>query len=231
MADDKRSCLCLIGARGGSCRVPGKNRQEVGGTPLYRNALRAAVESGVCRAVVLTTDDAQILAGGAVPGVVTDERPASLAGDTPSMWDVLGELTERRSELFARGEDIMLLTPCHPLRSPARVREAWELFVSSGAEALVSVTRYPSPPEFRLSLEDGRARRDWTGLVRAAERPVSFYPNGAITIVSQRTFIEHRSPYTGNTAAFEMPWPEGLDIDEPDDLALARRLWDGGFGW
>ena len=164
MGRDERSCLCLIGARAGSRRVPGKNRLEVGGTPLYKNALSAAVESGVCRTVVLTTDDPEILADGAMPSVVVDERPASLAGDAPSMWDVLDELMRRRPEFFAHGEDIMLLTPCHPLRSPAHVRAAWERFVSCEAESLVSVTRYPSPPEFKLGLEEGRVRRDWSGL-------------------------------------------------------------------
>ncbi len=144
------------------------------------------------------------------------------------MWDVVEDMMRRRPKLFEQGGAIMLLTPCHPFRTAYHVRMAFEQFRASGADALVSVTAYPFPPELRLSVNNNRVTRDWDGLVRAGDHLVSYYPNGAVTILTQEAFMTHRSPYTGNTTAFEISWPECLDIDEPGDLELARRLIDSG---
>ena len=54
--------LGIVPARGGSRRMPGKNLAEVGGRTLVRRALDAAVASGRLDPVVLSSDDAAILA-------------------------------------------------------------------------------------------------------------------------------------------------------------------------
>jgi len=64
-------------------------------------------------------------------------------------------------------------------------------------------------------------------VARPAEHPTAYYPNGAISIMTQKAFTIHRSCYTDVTVAYEMVWPDCLDIDEPEDLELARRLAGG----
>ena len=52
--------LGLIPARGGSKRVPGKNVRLLGGKPLIGWTIEAALKSGVCSELLVSTDDENI---------------------------------------------------------------------------------------------------------------------------------------------------------------------------
>jgi CMP-N-acetylneuraminic acid synthetase len=98
------------------------------------------------------------------------------------------------------------------------------LYVESGAEALVSISQFPFPPERALQLQDGRVIRTWTGLARRGEHSQQYYPNGAITFVDLAYFRAHKDFYPKHTAGYLMDRISGLDIDYPQDLALAEKL-------
>ena len=81
--------LAIVPARGGSKRLPGKNIKVLGDRPLIAWTIEAAQQSGVVADVVISTDDQAIADvalkfAGNVPGM----RPAHLATDTASSFDV-----------------------------------------------------------------------------------------------------------------------------------------------
>ena len=218
----------VIGARAGSKRLPGKNRQEVGGKPLYVRAVEAALDSGVVDHLVLSTDDEEIMtAAQEIPGLKLTRRPPKLADGRTPMWRVLEELLPREEEEHGPFGSLIMLSPCHPFRTAKHVREAFEIFVSTRAESLVSLTPFPAPPGLALRIEDGWVRRDWKGLVRSDEHPTAYYPNGAVIIMRLEALRHYGHCYTKHAAAYELPWPYCLDIDETADLELARRLAEG----
>lgn len=53
---------CIIPARGGSRRIPGKNKRLFDGKPIICRAIDTAMESGMFHQVVVSTDDDQIRA-------------------------------------------------------------------------------------------------------------------------------------------------------------------------
>ncbi|MCI6565540.1 cytidylyltransferase domain-containing protein, partial [Campylobacter sp.] len=53
---------CIITARGGSKRIPRKNRKDVLGKPIIAYAINAALESKLFSEVMVSTDDDEIAA-------------------------------------------------------------------------------------------------------------------------------------------------------------------------
>ncbi len=119
--------LCLIPARSGSRRLPGKNWLEVGGRSLVQRAADCAIAAGFTPHIV--TDAPERCA---IPGAVVMREPDELAGDDVDMIRVV--------QWALRDEDaVILLQPTSPLRSPEDVRGAWRTFRKSGCDAVVSV--------------------------------------------------------------------------------------------
>jgi CMP-N-acetylneuraminic acid synthetase len=212
----------LIVARKGSCRLPGKNRLELAGKPLYAWTIGAALESGVFADILVSTDDPEILQGARDLGVRTHERPKELADSETSVPQVIVKMAEQ-DILDARHDGICLLSPCHPFRSAGHIREATAVFDRTSADSLVTISEYPCPVGLGLRLEEGYLSTP-PGLVRKAEHEASYYPNGAIVCLDRERFLEHQAIYTDQTVGSILPWPFSLDIDTAKDLELAQLL-------
>ena len=74
--------ICLIPARGGSKRIPGKNIKLLGVKPLISYTIDAAIESNIFDQIYISSDDNNIIEYAKSKNVLIDERPKKLAGDT-----------------------------------------------------------------------------------------------------------------------------------------------------
>ncbi|MBW2619319.1 MAG: hypothetical protein JRC92_10635 [Deltaproteobacteria bacterium] len=205
--------------------MPGKNKARLHGRPLYAWTVKAALAAGVFSAIIFSTDDGEIIEElKGQPQLIVDARPKKLADAQASMWEVGEYVLGRYPAAASAAGSVCFITPCHPFRTAGHISQAFQRYTDSAADALVSVTEFPSPPSLFLELVEGRLKRNWEGLIRGAEHPTRYYPNGAITIIDQALFRVHKNPYSSHTIGFEMDWPDCLDIDQPKDLELARRL-------
>ena len=86
----KKHSLAIITARGGSKRIPGKNKKAFCGKPILLYSIDAAIRSGLFDEVMVSTDDEEIAqlaikAGAQVPFM----RSAETANDYASTDDVI----------------------------------------------------------------------------------------------------------------------------------------------
>ncbi len=221
-------CVCIVGARKGSRRLPGKNRLALGERPLFKIALEAARKASIFEKILFSTDDEEIsiqLNRENDEDVLVDRRPASLADDRASMIDVGVYLLEKYRSILGTPHVLCFLSPCHPFRTARDIVSAYRLFTSRDALSLISVTRFPFPPELAVQVEHHRVQRNWEGLVRTGDYGRSYYPNGAVSFVKYPYFMTRKSLFSEDTAAYEMEWPHGLDIDYEEDYLLAQRIF------
>ena len=54
------NAVAIITARGGSKRIPGKNIREFMGKPMLVYGIEAALQSGIFREIMVSTDDEEI---------------------------------------------------------------------------------------------------------------------------------------------------------------------------
>src|SRR5688572_2398624 len=110
----KMSSLCLIAARGGSKRLPGKNIMPLAGKPLIVHSIEQARKSGVCDVIAVSSDNQEILdaSSGADLKIM---RPAELATDSASSLDVILHALKTAEKNF---DIIIYLQATSPLRLP-----------------------------------------------------------------------------------------------------------------
>lgn len=236
------NALAIILARAGSKGVPGKNLADVGGRPALEWSIRAALDALPPFAIFVSSDAPDALALATRLGVGALHRPAELATDTARIDDAaraaVGQLEARGSVELIPARPIVILYANVPIRPAGLIARALALLASTHAD---SVQSYGGVGKFhpwwtaRLDPESGRVS-PWEGDVlnhntfRRQDLPPAFVPDGGVLVVTRRAlFLEISGVAPGPHAFFGSDRrgiinPEGsvIDIDTPEDLALAR---------
>jgi CMP-N-acetylneuraminic acid synthetase len=223
MIGEKR-VLAVVPARGGSKGIPGKNLKVIAGRSLLHRTLDQALKSSVVDEVVVSSDDAAILQHATeIDGVRTIARPDDLATDESAMWPVVLHALDNSAEF----DIVVLLQPTSPLRLPSDIDDAISLLVDKGAHSVMSVCESATSPYWMFTIdEDGKLRRVLPKVPVATrqELPACFEINGAIYAVSTRWFRQSQVFVDEETLAYVMPRERSIDVDTPEDLAVAAHL-------
>jgi len=220
--------LGVVPARGGSKGIPRKNLVELGGKPLVQHSIDAGLASERLDAVVLSSDDPEIIDVGARLGCAVVVRPAPLSTDDASTLDaVLHAIGYVERELELRPESVVLLQPTSPFRTSSDVDGAIAAFERSEADTLASVVPVLQHPCDCVHVVEGRLERA-VPLPRVNARrqdlPEFHYIDGAIYIARVEylrtvgVFVDER------TATFVLEQSHGVEIDDAHQLDVARGL-------
>lgn len=223
MIGDKR-VLAVVPARGGSKGIPGKNLKVIAGRSLLHRTLDQAMKSSVIDDVVVSSDDAEILRHATdVDGVRTITRPIDLASDDSAMWPVVLHALDNSTKC----DIVVLLQPTSPLRLSSDIDSAVSLLVDKCADSVMSVCESATSPYWMFTIDDeGKLRRVLPKVPAATrqELPICFEINGAIYAVSARWFRQALAFVDDETLAYVMPRERSIDVDTPEDLAIAEFL-------
>jgi len=226
--------LGVITARGGSKSIPGKNLKTLGGKPLIAYTIDAARESGVFDRTIVSTDDAAIASvarelGCELPFV----RPAALAVDETRHLDVMEHAVGTLRDQGYVADAVMILQPTSPLRRPEDIRASVELLEASGADSVVRVSGVPAHynPMRTLRLDAGGFATLFvtgapvrTRINRRQDMPDAWTMNGAVYLFRTSVILAAEpSLYGDSVAAYVMPEPYGISIDDLADWAHAER--------
>lgn len=227
--------LVIIPARGGSKRLPRKNVRLLGGRPLVKWSIDAALAAQVFCDVLLTTDDEEIAAIGREAGALVPWlRPAELATDTANTIDVLKHALNWYEADRGSVDVVVLLQPTCPFRRKESVLGALQLFLEqpSGVDrpTVVSVSPASVPPEWCFRIETSTSVMQpvlgWLELgKRSQDLQTAVQLNGSIYIASSATIRAGRQLIKPGSLAFLMPNPEeGVDIDTEGDWMMAEAI-------
>lgn len=224
--------LALIPARGGSKGIPRKNVAMLGDRPLIAWTIDAALQAACFDHVVVSTDDPQIaevaqLAGAEVPFL----RPSEFSGDAAPALDVIAHALAHFSQAGQAFDAVAYLQPTSPFRTARQLAQAHRQFIEAAPDTLVSVMAVPHnmSPGSLMHTVDGPGS-PWLQsphgqTLRRQEKESLFARNGpAILIMSASDVVERTRLYGERVLGFEMDRLSSLDIDDPMDLEIARRL-------
>jgi CMP-N-acetylneuraminic acid synthetase len=221
--------LAVIPARGGSKRVPGKNIRSLGGRPALAYTIEAALQSGLFRTVVVSTDSEAIASiaraeGAEVPFL---RRPALATDDVPVSSATIDAL-ERLDPEGQTYRAVAQLMPNCPLRTADDVRSSWAQFDCGEAPAQLSVTRFgwQNPWWAFRRNEDLTVAPLFPDRITAPSQtlPELFCPTGAIWWAGSAVLRGARTFHVERRTGWEIPWEHGVDIDTEDDWRLAEVL-------
>jgi N-acylneuraminate cytidylyltransferase len=222
--------LAIIPARGGSKGLPGKNIKLLNGKPLIGYTIEHALEADRLTKVVVSTDDTEIRSMAIVAKAEAPFlRPAYLAQDNTPTLPVVQHALQYYLEQGERFDAVCLLQPTTPFRKKGLIDQAIEKFISTGADALVSVV--PVPHEFNphwvfepnglgfLTIATGEKEI----IPRRQELPHAYARDGAIYLTKSSVILENNSLYGDQLTYIENDPEYYVNIDTQADWELAEK--------
>ena len=230
----KLTKVALIPARSGSKRIVNKNISDLCGHPLLAYSIVSAIQSGIFDAVICATDDHQYAEiakhyGAEVPLL----RKKNTSGDkSPDILWIKWILEVLQAE--GREFDVFsILRPTSPFRKVSTIHSAWELFVNSpNVDSLRAVEKCKQHPAKMWKicgdimypiLPFDTLDTPWHSS-QYASLPEVYVQNASLEIAWVRNVIEKGSISGNIIKPFITNDLEGYDINEKEDLELAKIL-------
>jgi CMP-N-acetylneuraminic acid synthetase len=223
--------LGIIPARGGSKGVPGKNIKLLNGIPLLQYTSEIALESQYLTAVILSSDDTQIIKVAKSLGIqVPFLRPEELAQDTTPTIDVIIHALQWYENEAVFFDAVCLLQVTSPFRTIDFLNKAIAKFIESGCDSLVSVQKVPHEynPHWTFEVKAEGNLKIATGedqiISRRQELPDVYHRDGSIYIMKTEVLLQQYSLYGKNTSFIESPHEFYVNIDTLADWEKAEQM-------
>lgn len=220
--------LAIIPARSGSKGLKDKNIKLLNDKPLIAYTIEAAVESAQFDVVHLSTDSDEYAEIGRSFGAECDFlRSVHNSRDIAQTCDVVSEVVAKYSELGCYFDTITILQPTSPLRNSQDIRNAFELYRSKNALAVVSVCKSDHPIDWFHRLSQKGSMEDFSSLndsKRRQDSGVRYRVNGAMYIMQNKVASDMSKLYGERTYGYIMSRMSSIDIDDEFDFAIAECL-------
>ena len=223
----KSKVIAVLLARGGSKGVAHKNLQMIGGLTLVRNTLETACDSGVFDKIILSSDDPNILREAHGLNVKVHERGYCSSNDRATSEEGLKEVFLD----FEISSGVCFLLQCTtPFISSVDFQNMYELalgnpdctIVSGYVQAmhhwLYNTSTKTIQPINAMMLNRG-PRQDNKSL---------FIENGGAYVFPISGFLSKHNRFMRDVIPYEMTRYTSVDIDDADDLDVARFLFSKG---
>ena len=135
--------ICIIPARGGSKRIPGKNIKLFSGKPIIAYSIEAALKSRLFEEVMVSTDDAEIAGiakelGANVPFFRSEKN----ADDHATTADVLEEVLLEFNKLGKEFKNACCLYPTAPFVTSDSLKKGKNKLKVSDADTVFPVNNF-----------------------------------------------------------------------------------------
>lgn len=213
--------VAVIPARGGSKGIPRKNLREVGGKPLLRHAIDAALGAKGIDQVWVSTEDAEIASLARQWGAQVANRPAEIAGDTASSESAIIHTLEYIQAMQGSIPERTVFIQCtSPLTLPTDLEGLLGL-LDTGYDCAFTASRF-----FHFVWKNGKGlNHDSSIRQRRQDREPEYLESGAAYAFGSASFLKSKHRFFGKIGIFEVPVARSIDIDEPLDLAVAETLF------
>lgn len=218
--------ICIIPARGGSKRIPGKNIKDFAGKPIIAYSIEAALSSGLFDEVMVSTDDAEIASiaekfGAKVPFFRSEKN----ADDNSTTSDVLVEVLMEYSNGGRKFISGCCLYPTAPFVTVESLEEGKRILTESGTDTVFPAVKFGYPVWRGLRKDgDGTVEMIWKEYLNSRSQDLEevFHDAGQWYWFDVERFLSNKKLFTNNTKAIELSPLEVQDIDNMHDWQLAE---------
>jgi N-acylneuraminate cytidylyltransferase len=222
--------IAIILARGGSKRLPRKNVLDFHGKPMLAWSVEAALTSEQFERVLVSTDDEEIARVGRKFGAEVPFLRSSAADDIASSSQASLIALRQAEQYWGEEYDSVsqLMANC-PMRSSDDILDAVRNFEEQRAESQLSCFRFGwMNPWWAMKLSEGGhpvPLFQEALTARSQDLPQLYCPSGALWIARTRALKECGTFYTPKRIAHQMHWMSAMDIDDSEDLEMAKSCY------
>ena len=221
--------LAIIPARGGSNGIKNKNIKNLCGNPLIAWTIQRANKSKFIDKVVVSTDSKKIASvakkyGALVPFI----RPKKYATDKAHDFVVLNHAINFFKAKGEKFDYVLMLQPTSPLRELKDINNSIKKTLKENIDSLVSVSKVETQhPRFIYSIKNKDSlvpflKKNDNPAMRRQDIESLYFLDGSIYISKIKTLMKYKTFYHNKTKAYEVPKWKSLEIDDIEDLNLAK---------
>ncbi len=218
----------VIPARKNSKSVKNKNRHIINGKPLVEYTLKQSLLSKV-KLKFIITDDEKIKKISKKYKFNTDyKRPKSTSTDKSSTVETLIHFVKSTISKY-QYDYLIVLQPTSPLRISKDIINSIKILKREKSLSLFSICKNSEHPYENIILKKDKK---WKYLFKEASKfhrrqdynLNPYFINGAIYIVSKNFLLKKRKIYSDKHSLYIMPKSRSLDINDLDDIEIAKKL-------
>lgn len=218
--------IAIITARGGSKRIPRKNIKPFLGKPIIAYSIETAIQSGLFKDVIVSTDDAEIAEiaikyGASVPFMRSNENSNDYAGTA----DVLLEVIEQLKQVGKNYENICCMYPTAPFVSTDSLTKAFSLLKERNYTTVFPVCAFSYPVLRSLKIDsDNKVKMNWPENLnkRSQDLEPLYHDAGQFYWANANLFNQNKKLFTDNSGVIILDELEVQDIDNEIDWKLAE---------
>lgn len=222
--------LAVIPARGGSKRIPRKNIIDFKGKPLIAYTIEAALKSHLFDDVLVSTDDEEIAEVSRKLGAFLPFLRREKADDYSNVSEVTIHVLEQLERRLGKTYDsVALLLPNCPLRDYHIILDAFNQFHTKNRKFQISAFKYGwMNPWWAHTIDGEKAQKVFTQTTtkRSQDLPEAYCPTGAIWIAKVEELKKANTFYGPDYSFFQMNWKKAVDIDDYEDLEMAKIIFE-----
>lgn len=223
--------LAIIPARGGSKRVPNKNKKKLNGKEIVRYAIEATLNSKIVSTIIVSTDDEEILKiAKEYDNIIPIERPQEISGDKASAISYVQHAIAYMEQNFSLIYDIIVIVqPSSPFTSGMDIDNTIMLLEEKqDADSAVSVMKLDHaihPVKLKIIVENELIPylEEEKGRMADYDLPELYVRNGSV-YVSKIENIKRNKIIGDKCLGYVMPRERSIDINDPIDFVFAEFL-------
>lgn len=219
------AAVAIITARGGSKRIPKKNIKNFCGKPIIAYSIEAAIESGLFDKVMVSTDSDEIAEiakryGAEVPFMRSEKTSNDYADTSDVLLEVLAEY-EKRGSTF---KEFCCIYPTAPFVTPVKLKESYELLISTDAANVVPMVPFSFPPQRGLVKRGDYMEPAYPEYIeyRSQDLEPILHDCGQFYWCRVEDFKKNQDLLYNKTVPYLVPETEVQDIDNQSDWLLAE---------
>lgn len=222
------SSIAIITARGGSKRIPGKNKKDFLGKPIIYYSIKAALTSGLFEEVMVSTDDEEIAeiarkAGANVPFMRSGDTANDFATTDDVLMEVL-EVYEKRGQTF---DYMACIYPTAPFVTAKKLQDAFRVLKDNNASGVMPVVSFSFPPQRGMVVKDGRLTYCYpeNAMKRSQDLETVYHDCGQFYFYRTEEYRACRGDLKDGYVPIVVPETEVQDIDNLTDWKLAEMKY------
>jgi N-acylneuraminate cytidylyltransferase len=220
--------ICIIPARGGSKRIPGKNIKDFNGKPIIAYSIKAAIDSDCFDQIIVSTDNNEIAEvakhyGAIVPFV----RPYKLSNDYTETIPVVRHAIEWLEHNDNVVSYVCCLYATAPFIRPQTILNAYQQLIDTKADYCFSVTKFPFPIQRALKIDNGNKVDMFYPKhykTRSQDLEESYHDAGQFYWGNAKSFKDELQIFSKSSTPYILPRYLVQDIDTLEDWEMAENM-------
>ena len=226
----KKKILALFLARGGSKRIKNKNIIKFEKKPIIIHSLNKVKSSKIFQNIHVSTESKKIIKIVKKYGFKIDfKRPIYLSKDKISSLSVMKYVIRKYLSQGTKYDIIFNIMPASPLLEVYDLKKALRIFLKNKEELpLHVITRFPVPIEWAVIKKKSIIKAKFPDKITKDSKKFdsTFYECGPFSIYSFKHIMNKKNFNVKNGFCYyEIPIYRGVDIDDKDDLTMAKLLF------